>query len=336
MTGHFSFRNSNSIGRYEQFRTVYSYIFRSREEMYHITDLHIHLGGSWPLSYLKSVASPDEMEELDAFLDEIDNATTTYSSCFIAFALASKIINSNQRVEEGVAVLCKDLVAQKVTYVELRTGLKQYGSDTYEDYLQAILRGIERSNCPNLTIKLLLSLKRTSTPEFAAETLRLLLKYRHVVVGIDISDHSVLGDGTGIDSIIDDLHRERIPIALHLGECIEETEAQQIKELTRYQPARIGHGVFLSAAAKEYIYSRRLPIEMCISSSVKARMIKTANQHPGLELLLNSYPVAICTDDPLVFRIDHISENKRVQELLGYSDAQMEEVHRKALDYAFV
>ena len=46
------------------------------------------------------------------------------------------------------------------------------------------------------------------------------------------------------------------------GECSEETEQQQMLELTRLEPARIGHGVFLSAPAKEWIYSRRIPC-MC-------------------------------------------------------------------------
>ena len=74
---------------------------------------------------------------------------------------------------------------------------------------------------------------------------------------------------------------------------------------------------------------------MCISSSVKARMITEAKLHPALDLLKSGYPVAVCTDDPLIFRTNHTQENKLVQELLGFSDSEMREVHNKSMGYAF-
>ena len=85
------------------------------------------------------------------------------------------------------------------------------------------------------------------------------------------------------------------------GECSEETEEQQMKELTILNPKRIGHGVFLHDKAKSWILGRRIPIEMCLTSAVQAHMISSIDQHPGLKLLREKYPVVICTDDPLVF-----------------------------------
>lgn len=45
---------------------------------------------------------------------------------------------------------------------------------------------------------------------------------------------------------MEEVHSLDIPVALHLGECKEETEAQQMKELELIKPRRIGHGVFLT------------------------------------------------------------------------------------------
>mmetsp|Transcript_5099 Transcript_5099/g.8347 ORF Transcript_5099/g.8347 Transcript_5099/m.8347 type:complete len:135 (-) Transcript_5099:33-437(-) len=127
----------------------------------------------------------------------------------------------------------------------------------------------------------------------------------------------------------------QIPVALHLGECKDETEDQQMKELTLIQPDRIGHGVFLCEKAKEYIYSRKLPIEMCLSSAVWAHMVDKAEEHPALALLKDGYPVIVCTDDPLIFRTSHSKESALAMSVLGYSVDEMAALHDKALQYKF-
>lgn len=134
---------------------------------------------------------------------------------------------------------------------------------------------------------------------------------------------------------MEEVHALHIPVALHLGECREETEEQQMRELTLIKPQRIGHGVFLCAKAKEYIYSKRLPIEMCLSSAVWAHMCDSAEEHPALALLKEGYPVIVCTDDPLIFRTTHTQESELAMRVLGYSLKQMKELHENALLHKF-
>lgn len=301
------------------------------------TDLHIHLGGSWPLPFLRSIGSLDEIAELESFLKDIDSKSNTdYHSTFNAFSLSAKIVNSNDRIRAGTAAVCQKMSAEGVVYSEIRTSLKDFGTGL-EDYLTAVLEGVrDGCRCSDLDVKIILSLKRSSTVAIARETLRLLLKYRtQGVVGLDISDNALLGDGSGIFSIIDEVHANSIPVALHLGECSEETGDQQISELTRLKPRRIGHGVFLCDRAKEWIYERMIPIEMCLSSALKAHMVDSMREHPALDLLRSGYPVAVCTDDPLIFGTDHIKENQIAMELLGYSFEQFEALHTKSLSYKF-
>jgi adenosine deaminase len=303
------------------------------------TDLHIHLGGSWPMRYLQTIGDPDDVQKLKEFLSAMELKTETdYHKCFEAFALASKIVNSNSRVKDGTIELCRELAQNGVVYTEIRTGLKNYDGEGYETYLEAVMEGI-REGCLNSSLQayLILSLKRNSSVELAQETLRLLRKYRGVVVGLDISDDALLGDSSGIRSIIQTIHDLEIPVALHLGECCEETEEQQMNELRLFNPRRIGHGVFLCESAQEWIYSRRLPIEMCLTSAVQAHMITTPSEHPALKLLREGYPIAICTDDPLIFGTDHIKESELVARVSGsdLSVQEIERIHIQSLSYKF-
>ncbi len=302
-------------------------------------DLHIHLGGSFPLSYLKEIAEPTDFSALTVFLNQIAlKEGTDYHIAFGAFALVAKIVNNLEKVENGTVALCRQMAADGVVYVELRTGLKDFGSG-YEAYLNSVMSGVDRGCAgSSLRVTLILSLKRNSSEFLARETLRLILKYRDWgVVGLDLSDDALLGDRQGLNSIIEEVHRNNIPIALHLGECAEETEEQQMTELETLRPARIGHGVFLCERAKQWIYERRLPIEMCLSSAVQAHMIQRPEDHPALQLALDGYPVIICTDDPLIFATDHVKETKMAMGLLRCSVKVIEDYNQAAIEkYSFL
>lgn len=288
------------------------------------------------MSFLEEIGDEEDVRNLKSFLDAMDMKNDTdYHICFQAFGLAAKIVNTNDKVEAGAHALCKSMALDGVVYAEIRTGLKMYGSASYEDYLTAVLRGVA-SGCidTSLTVKIILSLKRNSSLDIANETLRLVKKYDEVV-GLDISDDALLGNGQAILSIMDEVRTLGIPIALHLGECKEETEEQQMRELEMLQPVRIGHGVFLCDKAKEWIFSRRIPIEMCLSSAVKAHMVQDAIEHPALQLIRDGYPVAVCTDDPLIFRTSHSDESEYAAQLLDFSPEQMQTLHDKAMQYRF-
>lgn len=97
----------------------------------------------------------------------------------------------------------------------------------------------------------------------------------------------------------------------------------------------VGHGVFLSEEAKKWIFERRLPIEMCLSSALKARMVTSMKDHPALQLIRENYPVCICTDDPLIFRTTNTLESQFAKEILDFSDEQIEELYVSSLSYKF-
>jgi adenosine deaminase len=301
-------------------------------------ELHIHLGGSWPIEYLESIATDkDDILNLNNFLDLLDSKTDTdYHQAFQAFGLAAKIVNTIQKVQDGTVALCKKLIEDGVTYVEIRTGLKDYG-DGYESYLLAVLNGLKiGTEGSSLVANILLSMKRNTPSSLAQETLRLIKKYnKDGVIGIDLSDDALLGDASSIVEMMDEIRELNIPIALHLGECSEETREQQMRELENFQPQRIGHGVFLCDEAKEWILNRNIPIEMCLSSAVKAHMVHNAADHPALELLKNGYPVCICTDDPLIFRTTLTQECNMVKEILSYDDVQLDDIQVKSFSYRF-
>lgn len=299
-------------------------------------ELHLHIGGAWPIDYLEEIATPEQFKKLNALLDQIERNELDYHQAFTVFVLLAKIVNSESKIENGVARLCQNLAADNVRFVELRTGLKDLGNG-FESHLKAVLRGMERgANGLPLTPRLLLSLRRDSSSSVAEATIDLALKYRDSgIAGIDVSGDSTIGDGRQIFAALKRAKANGLPITLHIGESPDESPLQQMLELNNIQPERVGHAVYLCKEAYNFIVVNKIPIEMCLTSAFKAGMVKEPGHHPVLPLLLSGHPVAICTDDPLIFRCSLSQEFALASILTGLSVEEIARTQESVQSYAF-
>lgn len=299
------------------------------------SELHLHIGGSWPLKYLEEIAQPQEFADLCAMLDKIQDVVD-YHDAFQVFGLIGKIVNSEERIEKGVTALCKDLAQDNVTYAELRTGLKDFGHGL-EGYLTAVLKGMsEGTRETPLKAGLILSLRRDTNLSISEQTIDLAIKYRNKgVIGIDVSGDSIQGDGSAIFAALIRAKENGLPITLHIGESEKETPEQQMKELYTIQPTRIGHGVHLCREAKEWVKENKTLVELCLTSALKVGMIQNRQDHPALQLISEGHPVAICTDDPLIFKTTLSKEYEEVAAILGLTAEEMHSLQAQTHPYAF-
>ncbi len=289
-------------------------------------ELHLHLGGAYPKEYLFSIATEEQKRELEEKLELIANGVD-YHDVFRVFQIISQLVNSEEKIEEGVKALCVALQKDGVSYAEIRTGLKDLGKG-FEAYLSSVLSGIKAMESELFQARLFLSLQRNSSLEAVKTTIDLALKYKNQgIIGIDISGDSTIGE---INFILPELIRAKeagLPFVVHMGEAPGEIE--QIALLEALQPVRIGHGVYLSDEAKEWIVQHQTPIEVCLTSSVLVKMIDHYRQHPGLEFFRLGHPVVLCTDDPLLF-----STTLSKEFAIGHLDAglSMDHLERLAQD----
>jgi len=299
-------------------------------------ELHLHLGGAWPLDYLKEIADPTDFTELSDNL-ELIRSGVNYEKAFEVFPMIGKIVNTDQKIENGVVALCKELAGDNVTCAEFRTGLKDLGSGL-EGYLNAVLRGMEKGSLESgIKLGLVLSLRRDTPKDIAEKTIDLAIKYREKgIVGIDLSGDSTKGDGREAVEAILRAKENGFPVTLHIGESPKETKAQQLWELNKIQPQRLGHGVHLYDEAAAWMRHHNVPLEMCLSSAVQVQMISEAKEHPGLKLFKEKHPVFICTDDPLVFQVSLSEECARAAQLLDISVEEVKKLQILAMERSFI
>jgi adenosine deaminase len=294
-------------------------------------ELHLHLGGSFPKEYLCSISSPEQQRELERNLNTVSQRVDYYD-VFRVFQIISQIVNTEEKLQRGVEALCFALQADNVSYVEIRTGLKDLGRG-HEEYLKAVLAGIRANTSERFKANVVLSLQRNSSSAFVEKTIDLALKYHmQGVVGIDISGESTNGQ---IDRIMPDLLRAKgagLSFVVHMGEALNETD--QMFLLTMLQPKRIGHGVHLSHEAKEWILKYKTPIEVCLTSSLLVQMVDRYDQHPGIEFFQLGHPIVFCTDDPLLFSTTASKELLLAHQFCGFSIEDLKKIVHSAFHYA--
>lgn len=263
---------------------------------------HCHLGGEIPTPTLRKYANKEQIEALETAMAEI-SAGKEYEKAFSIFPLISQIINTHEKLKEGVYETCQRFKSDNNQLVLMRTGLKSLENRDYEEYLKTVLDGIIEASAADFSVLLMLSLKRTSSLEMAKLTIDLALKYREKgVVGIDISDISTAGD---INTIMQELIRAKekgLKIAVHMGESAQERDQMVI--IDQLAPDLIDHGVNLCEEAESWIIRNNVPVTICLTSSIATKMHSSNSIHPWITKYLqneNNHPIDLGTDDSTVF-----------------------------------
>jgi len=296
-------------------------------------ELHMHLGGSYPLRYLEQVASRPDYEDLTNYLKLINKEGLSYPAIFEVFKVVKKIVNTEEKVFNGVYWLCKNLQSDNVIYSELRTGLKNLGNGE-EYYLESILEGIKKANEDSIfTTNLLLSLKRNYSIHKIRKTIELAIKYRNKgVVGLEISGDDSEGDLKNILDELDNIREYDLPLSLHIGET---RGIDYLDMINRISSKRVGHAVYVDNKVKKLLLKEKIPIEICLSSNLKTKIVSDLEYHPVKEYVREGYNISICSDDPLIFQTNQSREYDLFKRLNNFSSEELYQQMINSIDNSF-
>ncbi|MBB65604.1 MAG: hypothetical protein CMO81_11140 [Waddliaceae bacterium] len=297
-------------------------------------ELHLHLGGSYPLSYLEEISTDHDRQCLHEYLCP-KRDIISYHEWFRVFDVIERVVDSESKVEEGARRLCHDLAKDGVIYVEIRTGLKDYGQG-YVAYIDAVQRGIERGiKETGIQARLILSFRRNTPFDLAKLTVEEAIARKDKgVVGIDVSGDSGIGNIEPLLPLLTKAKESGLGICIHMGECVEECDQKLI--LDHIIPHRIGHGVHLGDDAHKIVHENKLAVEACLTSSVIAQMIAKEEHHPAIEWWKNGHPVCFSTDDPLIFQVSLTDELWKLSQMENLDKKQLVELSYDALNYSFL
>ncbi|KAF9776298.1 hypothetical protein IL306_005525 [Fusarium sp. DS 682] len=189
------------------------------------------------------------------------------------------LITDEESVRYTTKAVLSDFLNDGVCYLELRTtprNTPQLSAEQYISTLIDIISSFESQN-PQLHTRLILAIDRRHTPEQAASTLELALKYRSQgVVGLDLCGDPTArpaGQISIFTPVFKEAKKKGLGITVHFAEAEASGSKEELDTLLSWEPGRLGHVIWEDEETKKGIAKRKLCLELCLSCNVRAGMV---------------------------------------------------------------
>nr|XP_012235884.1 PREDICTED: adenosine deaminase-like protein isoform X2 [Linepithema humile] len=279
----------------------------------------------------------------EAFMGVID--FTSLSGCFKVFDIVHALTITPQAVLLATCDTIKEFYEDNVIYLELRsTPRAVQGSMTKTEYLEAIMKAfnISKSQYPEIVVKLLVSINRKEGFESAKENINLakqfMEKYPQYVVGIDLSGDPTAGDIENFLQLLEMSREMGLKIAVHCAEVPNNIETIHI---LKFKPDRLGHCTCIhpdlggSSILFKMLLDFKIPVELCLTSNVKCKTVKSYIDHQFKYLYEAGHPISIGTDDKGVFNTCLSQELKLLSTAFNIGKEELKKLTALSVEYSF-
>jgi adenosine deaminase len=334
----------------------------SHEEFQQISkaELHRHLSGSirWAtIIDLARVAHFDLGVSTSSTLESemaVTTPTETLGACVSPkktrrpWDVLHNLITTPEAAARIAFEAVEDACDDGVSYVELRVspyGICDHSGMGLENFLEGLKSGLDRAaSLFHTTGVIILSLSRhhlanlsgTQRYYYYTELLSAAERFRgSPVVGFDLAGTENKARPRDFDGFFRRAKEAGFYITIHAGEG---QPAENIREAVEYLHAdRIGHGVTLCSDPQilDLVISRNITLEVCITANLMTSIVKHPTRHPLRKLLSAGVKVALCTDNPVVFKSTLSDEYNLAYSRLGISEEELFQINRWAWEAAF-
>lgn len=234
-----------------------------------------------------------------------------------SLSLRSKIkVHSHEVLIALTKATILEAAADGVQYLELRTKLatNSEAGITKESGMAAILSvlsevsatGCWNSTGMSMTVKLVLTIDRSDPLELVSETIDFAIRERRrdkAIVGIDLGCSHPAAGATPFELLKPALVKARdngLKVTVHCSELFTYGSSQEVSEMIEFGADRMANCFFLTSEFEEVIRTSGIPVEVCLTSSVKTRAVES---YQGLQkhVMKNGENMVLCTEHAGVF-----------------------------------
>ncbi|TMW52276.1 hypothetical protein DOY81_002609 [Sarcophaga bullata] len=298
-------------------------------------ELHAHLNGSLNIESIKALGLQLYGENTPEFLKLCkkftDFSETDLDYCFQKFAFMHELTATPKGLRLACEMVIRSFASDNVIYLELRTTPKDNKNMSREEYIDVILKTIEKlkREC-NIIVKLLLSIDRSQSIESAEEIVMLAgefkIDYPDIIIGIDFSGNPNKGKFKDFQNVLQEVKNSHLKLAVHCAEIANHQEAQ---EMLDFGFERCGHGTFLTNEQLQQCLEKNITIECCLTSNVKCGTVKSYDDHHFKQIFQNGVKAVLCTDDSGVFDTTLSDEFKLA---VKYYQLNREDIYKLSLN----
>jgi adenosine deaminase len=273
-------------------------------------ELHCHLDGSvrprtvLELARDQGVRLPTtDLAKLTRLL-EAGKRTRNLADYLKIFDLTLAVMQEKDALYRVAHELVEDCAAENVRHLEVRYSpiLHRKKRLRFEDIVDPVIAGLRDAGAKHdLSTGVIICGIRSMAPKVSMALAQLAVAYKgRGVLAFDLAgqerDYPAKAHRGAFQLIL----KHNINSTVHGGEAFG---AESIGQALHYCGAhRIGHGTRLREAPDllRYVRDHRVPLEMCLSSNIQTRAVRSIREHPCGEYFRQGLRVTLNTDNRLM------------------------------------
>ncbi len=305
-------------------------------------DLHRHLEGSLRLSTLVEVAKTlGQNTQGQQF--QVLNPLRNLGEVLDRFSALQRTLATPEIITRMTFEVCEDAFHDGVKILELRYAptfiAEGHTHLDFEKIHMAILRGVKMAEKFPMAVGLIGILQRPQPLAASARVVDFMVEHASSFVGIDIADQEDQFKASKFVNLIDKARKAGLHVTIHAGEVADGTSHFNVREAIDMLGAeRIGHGlqIALHEETLDYVKTRQIPLELCLTSNWITQAVPTLADHPLKKFFDAGVKVTLNTDDPGVFGVNFSNECRIACDVLGFSTSELNTMMRTAAHASFI
>jgi adenosine deaminase len=274
------------------------------------TDIHCHLDGCLrprtvlELAEAQGIKLPTRRLPALTRLLQAGKRTRSLADYLKIFDLTLSVMQERSALYRVAFELAEDAAAESVKHLEVRFApiLHRKKKLGYEAIVDSVVDGLRDAGMKNgLTTGVIICGIRSMDPRTSVELAELAVAYKgRGVLAFDLAGQEKDYPAKAHREAFEVILRNNVNSTVHAGEAFGPAS---IAQALHYCGAhRIGHGTRLheDPDLMRYVNDHRIPLEVCLSSNVQTRAVKSIKDHPFGYYFRQGVRVTLNTDSRLI------------------------------------
>jgi len=282
------------------------------------TDIHCHLDGCLrprtvlELAEAQGIRLPTrKLPELTRLL-EAGKRTRNLGDYLKIFDLTLSVMQERAALYRVAFELAEDAAKENIRHLEVRYApiLHQKKKLKYDEIVDAVIEGLRDAGARlGMSTGVIICGIRSMDPRTSVALAELAVAYKgRGVLAFDLAGQEKDYPAKAHRDAFQVILKNNVNSTVHAGEAFGPAS---IAQALHYCGAhRIGHGTRLreDPAVLAYVNDHRIPLEVCLSSNVQTRAVRTLRDHPFGEYFRQGIRVTLNTDSRLISATDVTNE----------------------------
>lgn len=303
-------------------------------------ELHLHLEGAAPPSFIKGLAREKHMDLSGIFNTDGSYRYKDFWDFLKVYEAATSTLQSPEDYHRLTLAVLEESAAAGVIYSETFLSPDFCGGrdvGAWREYLAAIREAADQAERQmGITLRGIITCIRHFGPDKARETALCAAETAgDWIVGFGIAGDEKIGKPSDFRYSFDMAREAGLRLTAHAGEWGgPDSVRDAIHDLN---VERIGHGVraIEDLALVDEIAEKGIVLECCPGSNIALGIYPGWRKHPIGQLHHRGVKVTISTDDPPFFHTTMAREYDRLAEAFDWDDAVFRDIAQTSLDAAF-